>query len=53
MTSQMFTLMLVIFVLGLFVGSNLGVILMCLLQGFAKQAPAEAELVHVPVHIDD
>ena len=53
MTSQMLTLMLVIFVLGLFIGSNLGIILMCLLQASAKNAPAKAELVHVPVRIDD
>jgi hypothetical protein len=48
----MFTVLTVVFVLGLFVGTNLGVILMCLLQ-FAGQSPqVNDELAPIEIGIE-
>ena len=43
MTAQTFAAMLTMFVLGLFIGTNLGVLLMCLLQINRDIAPAVAK----------
>jgi Na+/H+ antiporter NhaA len=52
MNAQTFAAMLTIFVLGLFVGSNLGVMLMCLLQVSGKSSPIDGELATVAVHAE-
>ena len=53
MTTQMFVQMTVIFVLGLFFGSNLGVMLMCLLQVAGDRSPGDAELASAQIPIKD
>ena len=53
MTTQMFVSMTVIFVLGLFFGSNLGVMLMCLLQVAGDRSPDNTELTGVQIPIKD
>ncbi len=52
MNAQTFASMLTIFVLGLFVGSNLGVMLMCLLQVSGRDSSLNSELVTVSVHAE-
>ena len=52
MDPQTFTLMVTVFVIGLFLGSNLAVLLMCILS-MAKQSPVgEIELVPMPMPVD-
>jgi hypothetical protein len=53
MTTQVLALMLTVFVLGLFVGSNLSVILMCLLQVSAERLSSDTEMAPVSVSFDD
>jgi hypothetical protein len=53
MTAQMFVSMTVIFVVGMFVGSNLGVMLMCLLQMAGDRSPANTELASAQIPIED
>jgi hypothetical protein len=50
MTAHMFWIVLGVFVLGLFVGSNLGVMLMCLLRASEKSVAGSDELL--PVMVD-
>ena len=53
MSAQLFTVMLTVFVLGLFVGSNLGVILMCLLQMAGRDRVTDAELASFALQAED
>ena len=48
MTAQMFWLIFAAFVLGLFVGSNMGIMLLCVLQVAGKNTPGNRERVPVP-----
>ena len=54
MSAQTFAMILSVLVLGLFIGSNLGVMLMCIFQISKRSEPVdiEAEMVSVPVSID-
>ena len=52
MNAQTFASMLTIFVLGLFVGSNLGVMLMCLLQVSGSDSHFDSEMAPVLVHAE-
>lgn len=52
MSIQMFAAALTVFVLGLFVGCNLGVVLMCILQT-AKETMPDAEMLAVSVRTDE
>ena len=52
MSTQMFTILTVVFVLGLFVGTNLGVILMCLLQLAGRHPQVDDELAPVEIGIE-
>jgi hypothetical protein len=47
-------MMLTVFVIGLFIGSNLGVMLMCVFQisKRSERVDIEAEMASVPVSID-
>jgi hypothetical protein len=49
MSAQMFTILTVMFVLGLFVGTNLGIVLMCLLQFAGGQPQVNDELAPVAI----
>jgi len=49
MTGQMFWVMFAIFVLGLFVGSNLGIMLLCVLRVAGQHADRDFEMAAVPV----
>ena len=53
MSTQVFMWMVAVFVLGLFLGSNLGVVLMCLLQVAGRSSPANAELASIRVQTKD
>jgi hypothetical protein len=53
MSTQVFVWMVAVFVLGLFLGSNLGVVLMCLLQVAGGSSPANAELASIQVPTKD
>jgi len=48
-TESIITTALSIFVLGLFIGTNLGVLLMCLLRMASPDREPEAELAPMPV----
>ena len=52
MTTQMLWIALGIFILGLFVGSNLGVLLMCVLQVAAAGRDPNEELTLSSVQVD-
>ena len=52
MITQMFWIVLAIFVLGLFIGSNLGVMLMCVLAVGAKDTVTNEELVTVSANVE-
>ncbi|HUT20236.1 MAG TPA: hypothetical protein VM366_13860 [Anaerolineae bacterium] len=41
--------LLTIFILGLFIGTNLGVLLMCLMRMTSPDPAPEADLAHMPV----
>ena len=51
MSTQVFSIMVAVFVLGLFIGSNLGVVLVCLLQVSKKDQTVSQELHPVPVEV--
>ena len=53
MSAQMFTVLTVVFVLGLFVGTNLGVVLMCLMQLAGRHPRIDEELVPIEVRTED
>lgn len=53
MSGQVFTSFLIVFVLGLFVGSNLGVVLMCLLQVAGRGESSDVDIVTVAVEIEE
>ena len=52
MSSQILTALLVVFVLGLFVGTNLGVFVMCLLQMSKSDYADDGQRVPVSVHTE-
>ena len=52
MGTQLFAAMLVIFVLGLFFGTNLGVALICVMQMTGRHAAPESDLVPVIAHVE-
>lgn len=47
MSSQIFASLLTVFVLGLFIGTNLGVLLMCLMRMASPDPEPEGELAHM------
>ena len=49
MTGQMFWVLFAMFVLGLFVGSNLGIMLLCVLRVAGQNADRDYEMVAVPI----
>ena len=53
MSAQMFIVLTVVFVLGLFVGTNLGVVLMCLLQLAGRHPQIDDELAPIEVGIEN
>lgn len=53
MSAQLLTIMLTVFVLGLFVGSNLSVILMCLLQAASKNQPGDVDVMAVTIQVEE
>jgi hypothetical protein len=53
MSAQLFVTITVVFVAGMFFGSNLGVLLMCLLQVAGDRSPANPELASVQIPIKD
>lgn len=52
MTSQLFWIALLVFVGGLFVGSNMGVMLMCVLQMSGKEDLPSDDLVPSPLEAE-
>ena len=52
-TVQIFGLTVSIFVLGLFIGTNLGVLLMCLMRMASPDPEPEGELAHMAVRLED
>jgi hypothetical protein len=52
MTAQIFWLILGVFVLGLFVGSNLGILLICLLQASGEGASGQEDWLSVPAEAE-
>lgn len=52
MSAQMLWVILGVFVLGLFIGTNLGVMLLCLLQMSASSNLRNGELTPLPVQVD-
>jgi hypothetical protein len=52
MTTQLFWIILAVFILGLFIGSNLGVMLMCLLRLSAQEHGHPQSLVTLPVEAE-
>ena len=52
MNAQMFTVLTVVFILGLFAGTNLGVILMCLMQLAGRHPQIDEQLAPIEVGID-
>ena len=53
MSSQIFASLLTVLVLGLFIGTNLGVLLMCLMRMASPDPDPEAELAHMAVRLED
>ncbi len=53
MSNQLFTLILTVFVLGLFVGSNLGVFLMCLLHIAGTERSVKPEMTGMTVQLKE
>ena len=53
MSAQMFIVLTVIFVLGLFVGTNLGVILMCLMEVAGKHPQVDDQLSPIEIGVKD
>jgi hypothetical protein len=51
MTTQLFWIIFGVFVLGLFVGSNLGVMLMCVLHAAGRDHALDEEVVPVTVQV--
>jgi len=49
MTAQMFWVIFAVFVLGLFVGSNLGIMLLCVLRVAGQDAEKDFEMATLPV----
>jgi hypothetical protein len=47
MTTQMFWIILAVFVLGLFIGSNLGIMILCVLQMAKQDHPVRDTVVSV------
>ena len=52
MSAQLFAAMLAIFVLGLFLGTNLGVALICIMQMAGRHSSPKSELLPVVAHVD-
>jgi len=52
MTTQMFWIIFAVFVLGLFVGTNLGVMLMCVLHVAGERRAEHHDLSSVPVQVE-
>jgi len=46
--ADLWTSILTVFVLGLFIGTNLGVLLMCLMRMASPDPEPETELAHMP-----
>jgi hypothetical protein len=53
MSSQIFASLLTVLVLGLFIGTNLGVLLMCLMRMASPDPEPEGELAHMAVRLED
>jgi hypothetical protein len=53
MSTQAFAWLLTVFVLGLFVGTNLGVLLMCLMRMASPDPEPEADWVRMPLQLED
>ena len=52
MSTQLFTAMLTVFVLGLFFGTNLGIALLCVMQMAGRQSAPSSDLVPVAARVD-
>jgi hypothetical protein len=52
MSTQLFTALLTVFVLGLFFGTNLGVILICVLQAAGQRSRHDTEMVPVVTYAE-
>jgi len=48
-TESIFATLFTVLVLGLFIGTNLGVLLMCLMRMASPDPEPEADLAHMPV----
>ena len=53
MSAQVFASLFTVFVLGLFIGTNLGVLLMCLMRMASPDPEPEGELAHMAVRLED
>jgi hypothetical protein len=53
MSSQVLAWLVTVFVLGLFLGTNLGVLLMCLMRMASPDPEPEAEWVRVPLQLEE
>jgi len=53
MSAQILAWLVTVFVLGLFLGTNLGVLLMCLMRMASPDVEPEAEWSAVPLHAED
>ena len=52
MSTQLFAAMLTVFVLGLFLGTNLGIALLCVMQMAGRHADPSADLVAAVARFD-
>ena len=53
MSAQVFASLFTVLVLGLFIGTNLGVLLMCLMRMASPDPEPEGELAHMAVRLED
>lgn len=52
MSTQLFLIIAAVFVLGLFLGSNVGIVLMCVLQMADRSMPVRDDLVSLTAKAD-
>lgn len=52
MSTQLFAAMLTVFVLGLFLGTNLGIALLCVMQMAGRRSAPDSDLVPVVARVD-
>jgi hypothetical protein len=52
MTAQMFWILFLVFLIGLFIGSNLGVMLLCVLQVAGQDQTSDESLTSMPAEAE-